>query len=476
MLCLDTCHATPVDAVPFLEARVTPANLAYLIYTSGSTGRPKGVAITHQSAVAFISWAQTVFEPGELAGVLAATSITFDLSVFELFAPLACGGSVVLVDNALALPAAGAAQQVTLVNTVPSAMAELVAEGGLPASLRTVNLAGEPLARGLVEQLAERLPAARILNLYGPSEDTTYSTCAVIASWLPQAPAIGRPIDGTRAYLLDRHLRPVPVGVPGEIALAGSGLARGYLGRPELTAERFLPDPFAAEPGARLYRTGDLARHLPSGEIRFLGRIDHQVKVRGFRIELGEIEAVLGEHPAVREAVVAVAGEPASLVAWVVASPGHEPAPGELRAFAARKLPASMVPAAIMLLPELPRTANGKVDRRALPQPLPTSTAPFVPPGTAVEERLAAIWAEVLQVERVGIHDDFFELGGHSLAANQVLSRVCSAFRIKLPLRALLEVPTVAGLEIAIARELLRQAGAETAGQALIELGVRLLT
>ncbi|HYX26461.1 MAG TPA: amino acid adenylation domain-containing protein [Thermoanaerobaculia bacterium] len=440
-----------------------PGNLAYVIYTSGSTGRPKGVAIEHRSAVALVDWALRCFPLADLAAVLASTSICFDLSVFELFVPLACGGSVILADNALTRPPADVAHRVTLINTVPSAMAELAQDAGLRASLRvlrTINLAGEPLPRTLVEQLAEHLPAARILNLYGPSEDTTYSTCALVESGLPQPPGIGRPVDGTRVYLLDRHLRPVPVGVPGEIALAGSGLARGYLGRPELTAERFLPDPFAAEPGARLYRTGDLARHLPSGELRFLSRLDHQVKVRGFRIELGEIEAVLCAHPAVREAVVAVAAGTASLVAWVAAGPGQEPTPAELRTAVARKLPASMVPSAFVLLPALPRTANGKVDRRALPNSVAAPTAPFVAPGTAVEERLAAIWAEVLQVERVGIHDDFFELGGHSLAANRVLSRVCSAFQVKLPLRDLLETPTVAGLEVAIAREMLRRAGA----------------
>ncbi|HEY0511015.1 MAG TPA: amino acid adenylation domain-containing protein [Thermoanaerobaculia bacterium] len=454
--------AVPGHDGPF-PSGAGPGNLAYVIYTSGSTGRPKGVAIEHRSAVSRVSWALRSFPPADLAGVLASTSICFDLSVFELFVPLACGGSAILVDNALALSAATAAHRVTLINTVPSAMAELVQDGGLPASLgalRTINLAGEPLPRALVEQLAACLPAARIRNLYGPSEDTTYSTCAVIARGSLQPPLIGRPVDGTRLYLLDRDLRPVPLGVRGEIALGGSGLARGYLGRPELTAERFLPDPFAAEPGARLYRTGDVARHLSSGEIRFLGRIDHQVKVRGFRIEPGEVEAVLCAHPAVREALVAVAAGTSALVAWVAAAPGQELTAAGLRAAVARQLPASMVPAAFVLLPALPRTANGKVDRRALPNPVAAPTAPFVAPGTAVEERLAAIWAEVLQVERVGIHDDFFELGGHSLAGNRVLSRVCSAFQVTLPLRDLLETPTVAGLELAIAREMLHQAGA----------------
>ncbi|HSK75447.1 MAG TPA: amino acid adenylation domain-containing protein, partial [Thermoanaerobaculia bacterium] len=240
-----------------------PGNLAYIIYTSGSTGTPKGVAIEHRSAAAFAFWAREVFPPEALAGVLAATSVCFDLSIFEVFVPLAWGGEIVLAENALALSGLPAAGEVTLVNTVPSAMAELVRSGGLPPSVRTVNLAGEPLKGVLVRQIQER-PDIEVRNLYGPSEDTTYSTFARMPRGGGE-PSIGRPVAGTRAYLLDSALEPVPIGVPGALHLAGAGLARGYLGRPDLTAERFIPDPFGP-PGSRLYRTGDLARFRPDGE------------------------------------------------------------------------------------------------------------------------------------------------------------------------------------------------------------------
>ena len=444
---------------------VGPGNLAYVIYTSGSTGRPKGVAIEHRNAVAMIRWAHTFFTPQEYAGVLASTSTCFDMSVFEIFATLAAGGKILLAENALALTELAAREEVVLIDTVPSAMAELLRLGRLPSSIRTVNLGGEALKGSLVREIYDQLPGVeRVVNLYGPSEDTTFSTWSVVRRG--ERPLIGRPLTGEAAYVLDSRMQPVPLGVPGALYLGGEGLARGYQHRPDLTAERFVPNPYGP-PGSRLYQVGDLVRLLPTGELDYLGRLDHQVKIRGFRIELGEIEAVLGEHAGVREAVVAVAGEPASLVAWIEAVPGQEPTPGELRAFVARKLPASMVPSAFILLAALPRTPNGKVDRRALSRPVATPSAPFVAPATPVEELLAAIWAEVLQVERVGLHDNFFELGGHSLAANRVLSRVCSAFQIKLPLRDLLEVPTVAGLELAIAREMLRQTGAE----ALHEIG-----
>ncbi|MCP4659111.1 MAG: amino acid adenylation domain-containing protein, partial [bacterium] len=293
-------------------------NLAYLIYTSGSTGRAKAVAIEHRSAVAMVEWTREVFAPEEIAAVLASTSICFDLSVFELFVPLSRGGTVILAATALDLPALPAASEVTLINTVPSAMTELLRSGGVGPGVRTINLAGEPLRRALVDEIAGLGTAGRVLNLYGPSEDTTYSTSTVVPQGVSREPTIGRPVAGTRSYLVDRHLRPVPAGVVGELLLAGEGLARGYLDRPEQTASRFVPDPLSGDPrsarpgtlhlspsgGTRTYRTGDLARFAPDGELEFLGRIDHQVKVRGFRIELGEIEAALGRHPGVRDAVV----------------------------------------------------------------------------------------------------------------------------------------------------------------------------
>ena len=300
---------------------VSSENLAYVIYTSGSTGGPKGVAIEHRSAIALLNWAGDAFSEDQLAGVLASTSVCFDLSIFELFVPLSAGGTVILAQDVLHLPGLRAAKCVTLINTVPSAMAELIRVQGVPSSVLTVNLAGEPLQTSLVHQIYGQCNVKQVFDLYGPSEDTTYSTFALRSADGPAT--IGRPITNTRVYILDGHLDPVPVGVAGELYIGGEGLARGYLGRPEFTAERFIPDRFGTKPGARLYRTGDLARYLHDGNIEFLGRIDNQVKVRGFRIELGEIESVISGHPAVRESVViAREDEPGDkrLVAYVVAN------------------------------------------------------------------------------------------------------------------------------------------------------------
>jgi amino acid adenylation domain-containing protein len=449
-----TAAATP-DAA-------TPDNLAYVIYTSGSTGRPKGVAITHRSVSTFLHWAHETFTQAELAGVLASTSVCFDLSVFELFAPLTCGGSVILAENALALPAHTAAAEVTLLNTVPSAMAELARAQSLPASVVTVNLAGEPLKSSLVEAVYEQETVKRVLNLYGPSEDTTYSTYVVVERGTDRAPTIGRPVANTQVYLLDGSLQLVPVGVAGELYLGGAGLARGYLNRPGLTAEKFVPDPFAAEAGRRLYRTGDVARYLAGGELEFLGRIDHQVKVRGFRIELGEVEAALIKHESVREAVVAARADDGGdqrLVAYVVGAGAGGPqlGVGELRNYLKARLPEYMIPSAFVFLDELPLTPNGKVDRKMLPQPdqsRPESGGHYVAPRTPVEEVLCGLWAEVLRVGRVGVEDNFFELGGHSLLATRLAARVREAFRVELPLRALFERQTVAGLAAEVERGL----------------------
>jgi acyl carrier protein len=295
-----------------------------------------------------------------------------------------------------------------------------------------------------------------VLDLYGPSESTTYSTWAPVARGERREPAIGEPIAGTRAVLVDRMGQPVPSGISGELLLGGAGLARGYLGRPELTAERFVPDPFGAELGGRLYRTGDLARRLPDGAIEFLGRLDHQVKVRGFRIELGEVEAALAARPEVREAVAAVlgTGKAARLVAWVVPAAGEEAVPSALREALRQRLPEPLVPSAVVVLPALPLTPNGKVDRRALPEPFGSregSVASFVAPRTPGEESLAAIWRELLGIERIGVQDHFFDLGGHSLLAAQLLSRVREAFGVEVPLAVLFETrPTVENLARAI--------------------------
>ncbi|HEX4496856.1 MAG TPA: non-ribosomal peptide synthase/polyketide synthase, partial [Thermoanaerobaculia bacterium] len=437
------------DAPPVRPAG--SGNLAYLIYTSGSTGRPKGVAIEHAAAVTFVRWARTVFGPESLSGVLASTSVCFDLSVFEIFVPLSWGGRAILVDNALALPGDPAAGEVTLLNTVPSAAAELV-RMGLPPSVRTVNLAGEPLPRSLARQLYGTGTVERVFDLYGPSEDTTYSTFSLVDREGDGSPAIGRPLPGSQAYVLDAAGRLAPPGVPGELQLGGAGLARGYLGRPELTAERFVPDPFAAEPGRRLYRTGDLVRHLRAGGLDFFGRIDHQVKIRGFRIEPGEIEDALRRCPGLAEAVVTAREDRPGeryLAAYVVGVAAERPA--EIRAFLRGRLPEHMIPAAFVALPALPLTPNGKLDRRALPAPdLAAGVAAGAQPRNPTEEVLAGLWADALGRRQVGIHDDFFALGGHSLLATRLISRVRRAFGVELPVRAVFESPTVAAMAVAV--------------------------
>ncbi len=439
---------------PALKREVESAgagSLAYLIYTSGSTGRPKGVAIEHRSASVLLDWAGATFSPVELSGVLASTSINFDLSVFELFAPLTTGGTVILASNALELPALAAAGEVTLVNTVPSALGALLLAGGLPPSVRTLNLAGEPLTGDLARRAYERSRVERVLNLYGPSEDTTYSTLYSVERGEPGEPGIGRPILGTRGYVLDRSLSlsPAPLGVWGELYLSGLGLSRGYWGRPELTAERYLPDPFSEQGGGRMYRTGDGVRQRGDGSLEYLGRLDHQVKIRGFRIELGEIEAALRSAPSVAESVVLArldASGGLRLVAYVVA-PEAEYAAEPLRAHLRRSLPEHMVPAAFVRLESMPRTPNGKVDRSALPEPGGLEAgASYTAPRTSEEELLARLWSELLGVERVGVHDNFFTLGGHSLLAVRLVSRLRESAGVELPLRSVLETPTVAGL------------------------------
>ncbi len=310
LVCLDPDWGTiEQHSQENLDLKVSSENLAYVIYTSGSTGKPKGVAIEHQSPVALCHWAKQTFTASQLCGVLAATSICFDLSVFELFVTLCLGGKVIVAQNALDITNLDTAEEITLINTVPSAIAELLRVEGIPPQVMTVNLAGEPIQNQIVQHLYEHQNIKRVYNLYGPSEDTTYSTFALLAKGTTEPPSIGRPISNTQIYILDKHLQPVPIGVAGELYIGGDGLARGYLNRPELTQEKFIPNPFmnsefGIRNSERLYKTGDLARYLPDGNIEFGGRIDNQVKIRGFRIELGEIEAVLNTHPQIQQAVV----------------------------------------------------------------------------------------------------------------------------------------------------------------------------
>jgi amino acid adenylation domain-containing protein len=453
-------------------SQVSAGNVAYIIYTSGSTGRPKGVAIEHRNAVTLLHWAREVFALEDLRGMLASTSICFDLSVFELFVPLSWGGTVILAENALQLLTLPEKEDVTLINTVPSAMAELLRMGGVPGGVRTVNLAGEILQRKLVEEIYAQRQVEEVLNLYGPSEDTTYSTFATVKRDEGSAPPIGRPVADTQVYLLDSHLNLVPFGIPGEIFIGGGGLARGYLNRPELTADRFIPNPFSAQPGTRLYRTGDLARYAPGGNLEYLGRSDYQVKIRGFRIELGEVEAVLAGHERVRDVVVVAkeGGESGTrLVAYIVAQGGGAEQPltaPELRRFMLERLPKHMAPSVYVMLDEMPLSPNGKVDRRALPEPespRASQSGDYVAPRTPLEEMVASIWAGVLGLEEVGVHDNFFDLGGHSLLATRVISRLREAFHVEMPVRSLFESATVAELTESIEQARSTAASVQTA-------------
>ncbi len=479
VVCLDEpwSGATP-EAQP---AEASSTNLAYVLYTSGSTGRPKGVAIEHRSAVALLHWAREIYSDAELHRVLAATSICFDLSVFELFVPLSWGGAVVLVENVLRLADLPAGAGVTLVNTVPSAMAALLRNHGLPPSVKTVNLAGEPLPLPLVRMVYETGTVERMYNLYGPTEDTTYSTFALVPRDSGEPPAIGRPIANTQAYILDRNLLPVPMGTPGELCLGGAGLARGYLGDAGKTRERFVAGPHGVAPAGRLYRTGDQAAHLPDGQIRYLGRLDKQVKIRGFRIEPGEIEAALAAHDGVSEAAVfAWADEEGDkrLVACVVLkAPSADGDIGgmtrQLRSHLESRLPAFMVPAHFLYLDALPLTPNGKIDYLSLPQPKSGDSQPHpdaARPRTALEGQLAVLFAESLGLAEAGIRDNFFEKGGHSLLATRLVARIRKELGVDLPLAALFEAPTVAGLA-----ERIRQLPADAAAaQALPECVVPL--
>ena len=448
---IDSELATTAEGLPRDVAQ--PDDVAYVIYTSGSTGRPKGVLIEHRNVVAFIDWARSVFSPAELRGVLASTSVCFDLSIFELFVPLTTGGAVVLVRDVLALASpdgAPAALPVTLLNTVPSAIAELLRSRSIPVTVTTVNLAGELLPQATVDALYAIPTIERVYDLYGPSEDTTYSTFTLRR--LGGRPTVGRPIANTRAYVRDRAGAPVPVGIPGELFLAGAGVARGYHERDDLTAERFLRDPFVSgdADGARMYRTGDLVRWLSTGELEYLGRLDNQVKLRGFRIELGEIDDALATLPSVARAVTTVrdlGGDPA-LVSFLVIAGGTRIDASSVRAALAGRLPHYMLPSAVVVLDAIPMTANGKVDRRALtaiPVEAASSTE-VVAPRTPTEAEIARIWTDVLRRDGFGVRHSFFDLGGHSLLAMRIVSRIDERFGLRFALGAVLEHPTIEAL------------------------------
>ncbi len=457
-LCLDALPEAPETISA--PATVTPENLAYLIYTSGSTGIPKGVAMTHGALSNLIAWQNETLPLRGSARVLQFSALSFDVSFQELFSTWCAGGELISIPEELrrdpdALIQLIDQQQIERVFLPFVALQQLAAAACArplyPASLRDVITAGEQLQiTPEIRQMFTRLSTARLHNHYGPSEThvvTSHTLQDDPEQW-PLLPPIGRAIPGASLYLLDRAMQLAPQGVPGELHVGGVALARGYWQRPELTAEKFIADPFSTQPGARLYKTGDLARRLPNGDLEFLGRLDQQVKIRGFRVELGEIEAALQQHPGVRDCVVvarADEGGPKRLVAYVTGIDAS--ATGELRKRLQGQLPEYMVPSAFVALDALPLTPNGKLNRKALPAPEYTGEdGAYVAPRTPSEEVMAAIWAGVLRVERVGANDHFFDLGGHSLMATQVMSRIREAFQVELPLRALFEAPTVAGL------------------------------
>ncbi|HEY0606205.1 MAG TPA: amino acid adenylation domain-containing protein, partial [Herpetosiphonaceae bacterium] len=470
-ICLDTDWTT-IAQMPETPPRstATAEHLAYVIYTSGSTGRPKGVGVPHRGALNLVTWHRRAYDlsPDDRATLLA--SLAFDASVWELWPYLASGASLHLPDDEIR-SAPGAlvewliAQEITIC-FMPTPLAEAVLAEPTTAQLplRALLTGGDVLHA----QDWSRLPFP-VINHYGPTENTVVTTCAAVEATSAALPSIGRPIANTQVYLLDSNLQPVPIGAAGQLYIGGDNLARGYLRRPALTAERFVPNPFGGSlegtsAGSRLYRTGDLGRYLPDGRIDFLGRIDHQVKIRGYRIEIGEIEAVLLQHPGIRDAVV-IAREDFGdkrLVAYVVEN--REPRtenledstdPGSwflvlgspLREFLAQRLPDYMVPSAFVTLDALPLTPNGKVDRKALPAPDGASPEiVFVAPRTSTEAALVDLWSEVLGAERIGVYDNFFALGGHSLLATQLISRIRSALAVELPLRQIFAAPTVAEL------------------------------
>ncbi len=469
LLFLDSDPGSPAEAVAATATPARPDGLAYVIYTSGSTGAPKGVMVTHHNVVrlfeATARWYR--FDAGDVWTLFH--SYAFDFSVWEIWGALLHGGRLVVVPYWVSRSPEAfhdllVRERVTVLNQTPSAFRPLIradadagAERRRALALRHVIFGGEALDVGDLRPFWDLHGDAepRLVNMYGITETTVHVTVRPVTRAdlaRPWSSVIGEPLADLRVHILDAHRQPVPVGVVGELYVGGGGVARGYLGRPELTAERFLADPLAEHGGGRLYRTGDRGRYLAGGGIEYLGRGDLQVKVRGFRIELGEIEAALDQHPAVREAVVMarVDGEgDARLVAYVVAGAAALPA-AELRTFLEDRLPEHMVPAAFVALAALPLTSNGKVDRRALADVAPgveaTAAPDYVAPRGPVEEALAEIFGELLAIPRVGAHDGFFDRGGHSLLAAQAVARIRAVLGVDLPLRAIFEAPSPAEL------------------------------
>lgn len=457
VICLDSDWseiAEESDSNPATE--MSSANLAYVIYTSGSTGKPKGVAIQHQNLVNFLTSMSR--EPGltQKDSLVAVTTLSFDIAGLELYLPLMVGAHVILASREVASDGGRLGEMLaesgaTVMQATPATWRLLLDSGWKGDSKLKMFCGGEALPRELANQLLEK--GASLWNMYGPTETTVWSSVYQLQSKEGGVP-VGPPIANTQIYLLDRNLQPVPIGVYGELYIGGDGLARGYLNRAELTAEKFVPNPFGEQSGARMYRTGDLARYLPDGTIEFLGRIDHQVKIRGFRIELGEIEATLGRHGAIDDVVVVAREEDddrteKNLVAYLVSKAETAPTASELRRFIQETLPEYMIPTAFVFVHAFPLTPNGKVDRKGLPAPdgaRPELESAFVAPQNEVERAIADVWQEVLGVEKVGIDDNFFDLGGHSLLLVQVQSKLQNKFNRDLSIVELFKYPSINAL------------------------------
>jgi acyl-CoA synthetase (AMP-forming)/AMP-acid ligase II len=385
--------------------------------------------------------------------LLAITTLCFDIAGLEIFLPLVMGGRVVLLSHEEALEGSKLATRLadcgaTKMQATPSTWQLLLESGWQGSEKLTALCGGEAFPRQLANRLIDRV--AEVWNMYGPTETTIWSSIYPVRASNDAIP-IGRPVANTQFYVLNEHLEPAPIGVWGELYIGGEGLARGYLNRPKLTAEKFVPNPFSDKEGARLYRTGDVVRYLPDGNVEFLGRVDHQVKVHGHRIELAEIEVTLGRHPAVQQVVVVVQGSEAAkrLVAYVVAAEGQKPTVSDMSRFLGDRLPRYMVPSTLVELDAFPLTPNGKVDRRALPAPdglRPELDVAYVAPQSTLEHAIAEIWQQVLQVEQVGIHDNFFDVGGHSLLLTQVHNKLQTVLDGDLSLMDLFHYPTIATL------------------------------
>jgi len=477
LVCLDADWETIAkqsDEDP--AASATADNVAYVIYTSGSTGQPKGVLVEHRGLCNLVEAQVRAFGVEPESRVIQFASFSFDASVSEIFTALATGAALCLGERNAFFSGATFVQwlrdQAITTATLPPAILSVLPSEDLP-NLKTVVAAGESCPGDIVSRWsADR----RLINAYGPTEATVCASLTECAGTYAAGPPIGKPIANTRIYIVDADLQPVPAGVEGELLIGGVGLARGYLNRQGLTAEKFIPDPFSRKPGARLYKTGDMARYLPDGNIEFAGRLDHQVKIRGYRIEMGEIEAALARNPEVAESLAMVREDVPGekrLVAYVVARDGQAVNVSRLRGLLKESLPEYMVPSAVAVIDALPLTLNGKVDRRALPVPERTRAdlkESYVPPRTVIEKKLVEVWTELLGVEKVGvqenfligIHDHFFDLGGHSLLAVRMFARIRDAFQVELPLNLLFTTaPTVAGLAKAIEQYMIEMADAE---------------